>query len=42
MSKELKFNEIKLESSQVVMENYYDFERHAYEETCNLFKKEVK
>ena len=25
-----KFNEIKLESSQVVMENYYDFERHDY------------
>jgi len=21
---------------------YRDFERHAYEETCNLFKKEVK
>ena len=25
-----KFNEIKLESSQVVMENYYDFEKHDY------------
>ena len=25
-----KFNEIKLESSVVVMENYYDFERHDY------------
>ena len=21
---------------------YHDFERHAYEETCNLFKQEVK
>ena len=21
---------------------YKDFERHAYEETCNLFKQEVK
>ena len=25
-----KFNEIKLESSQVVMEHYYDFEKHDY------------
>ena len=35
-------HEIDFDEAMARSATYKDFERHAYEETCNLFKAEVK
>ena len=39
-----EFDGYKVNFDELAMRNamYAEFERHKYEETCNLFKKEVK